>query len=70
MTRSWVDDSKLPFGDSRAIRMADVAQCAQYIQKYAQISTDEALDRTNEFCHRFALGLGDGFARALLWSSR
>ena len=52
MTRSWVDDSKLPFGDSRAIRMADVAQCAQYIQKYAQISTDEALDRTNQFCHR------------------
>ena len=52
MTRSWVDDCKLPFGDSRAIRMADRAQCAQNIQTYAQISTYEQLDRAEPFCHR------------------
>lgn len=52
MTRSWVDDCKLPFGDSRAIRMADRTQCSQYIQKYAQISTYEQLDRAKQFCHR------------------
>ena len=55
MGRSWVDNCKLPFGDSRAIRNADVTQCAKYIQKYAQISTYEALDGSRQFCHRSSL---------------